>query len=198
MKFCVSHDYIVYIKCVILMILVNFLVLMNIGCCYRPSLDCGRHSCAGQAFRLGCSAPFEAVFCDEQAEEDGSSSKFQHDLVTLLCISCTKELCLMQVILLAMDSWSHTKELCLMQVIAERLSEEEIGGLRQLFKMIDADNNGTITFEELQQGLRKVGSELMESEIMALMNAVYLGFLSNYPLNTKLYDHLFSVFCRLG
>lgn len=60
-----------------------------------------------------------------------------------------------------------------MQVIAERLSEEEIGGLGQLFKMIDTDNSGTITFEELKQGLKRVGSELMESEIKALMNAVH-------------------------
>lgn len=81
-----------------------------------------------------------------------------------------------------------------MQVIAERLSEEEIGGLRQLFKMIDADNNGTITFEELQQALKKVGSELMESEIMSLMNAVYPGFLSKYQLYMTLYDHHFCVF----
>ncbi|XP_073022017.1 calcium-dependent protein kinase 11-like [Primulina eburnea] len=58
-----------------------------------------------------------------------------------------------------------------LRVIAERLSEEEIGGLRQLFKMIDTDNSGTITFEELKQGLKRVGSELMESEIKALMNA---------------------------
>ncbi|EYU22842.1 hypothetical protein ABFS83_03G117900 [Erythranthe nasuta] len=58
-----------------------------------------------------------------------------------------------------------------LRVIAERLSEEEIGGLRQLFKMLDTDNSGTITFEELKQGLKRVGSELMESEIMALMNA---------------------------
>ncbi|GJT05465.1 hypothetical protein Tco_0839927 [Tanacetum coccineum] len=29
-------------------------------------------------------------------------------------------------------------------VIAERLLEKDIGGLKQMFKMIDADNNGTI------------------------------------------------------
>ncbi|KAL6515653.1 Calcium-dependent protein kinase 4 [Orobanche hederae] len=58
-----------------------------------------------------------------------------------------------------------------LRVIAERLSEEEIGGLRQLFKMIDTDNSGTITYEELKQGLRKVGTELNECEIKALMNA---------------------------
>ena len=38
--------------------------------------------------------------------------------------------------------------------------------------MIDTDNSGTITFEELKAGLKRVGSELMESEIKALMNAV--------------------------
>ena len=58
------------------------------------------------------------------------------------------------------------------QVIAERLSEEEIGGLKELFKMIDTDNSGTITFEELKEGLKRVGSELMESEIKDLMDAV--------------------------
>ncbi|CAN0928261.1 Calcium-dependent protein kinase 4 [Linum grandiflorum] len=58
-----------------------------------------------------------------------------------------------------------------LRVIAERMSEEEIGGLKELFKMIDTDNSGTITFEELKDGLQRVGSELMESEIKALMEA---------------------------
>ncbi|CAM8989194.1 unnamed protein product [Rhodiola kirilowii] len=58
-----------------------------------------------------------------------------------------------------------------LRVIAEKLSEEEIGGLKELFKMIDTDNSGTITFEELKEGLKKVGSQLRESEIKALMDA---------------------------
>lgn len=58
-----------------------------------------------------------------------------------------------------------------LRVIAERLSEEEIGGLKELFNMIDTDNSGTITFEELKEGLKRVGSELMESEIKSLMDA---------------------------
>jgi len=58
-----------------------------------------------------------------------------------------------------------------MQVIAESLSEEEIGGLKELFKMIDTDNSGTITFDELKDGLKRVGSELTETEIQALMEA---------------------------
>ncbi|KAL8167007.1 hypothetical protein V2J09_008506 [Rumex salicifolius] len=58
-----------------------------------------------------------------------------------------------------------------LRVIAERLSEEEIGGLKELFKMIDTDNSGTISLDELKVGLRKVGSDLGESEIKALMDA---------------------------
>ncbi|KAL1569481.1 Calcium-dependent protein kinase 12 [Salvia divinorum] len=58
-----------------------------------------------------------------------------------------------------------------LRVIAERLSEEEIGGLRELFRMIDTDDSGTITFDELKEGLKRVGSELMESEIKDLMEA---------------------------
>lgn len=59
-----------------------------------------------------------------------------------------------------------------LRVIAERMTEEEIGGLKELFKMIDTDGSGTITFEELKEGLKRVGSDLMEPEIRALMDAV--------------------------
>lgn len=38
--------------------------------------------------------------------------------------------------------------------------------------MLDADDSGTITFDELKEGLKRVGSELMESEIKDLMEAV--------------------------
>ncbi|KAH8490176.1 hypothetical protein H0E87_022633 [Populus deltoides] len=58
-----------------------------------------------------------------------------------------------------------------LHVIAERLSEEEIGGLKELFKMIDTDNSGTITFEELKHGLKRVGSQMTEAEIKTLMDA---------------------------
>lgn len=74
----------------------------------------------------------------------------------------------------ATHSWAFIahKDKSILQVIAESLSEEEIGGLKELFKMIDTDNSGSITFDELKEGLRRVGSELMESEMKALMDAV--------------------------
>ncbi|XP_078435608.1 calcium-dependent protein kinase 10-like [Wolffia australiana] len=58
-----------------------------------------------------------------------------------------------------------------LRVIAENLSEEEIAGLKEMFKMIDADNSGQITFEELKAGLHRVGANLLESEIYHLMQA---------------------------
>ncbi|KAM3702853.1 hypothetical protein ACJW31_04G054700 [Castanea mollissima] len=58
-----------------------------------------------------------------------------------------------------------------LRVIAERLSEEEIGDLKELFKTIDSDNSGTITLDELRDGLKRVNSELIVSEINDLMDA---------------------------
>jgi calcium-dependent protein kinase len=62
-----------------------------------------------------------------------------------------------------------------MQVIAENLSEEEIYGLKELFKMIDTDNSGQITFEKLKAGLKMFGANLGESEIFDLLQAVSIS-----------------------
>uniref|UniRef100_A0A1J3IY12 non-specific serine/threonine protein kinase n=1 Tax=Noccaea caerulescens TaxID=107243 RepID=A0A1J3IY12_NOCCA len=58
-----------------------------------------------------------------------------------------------------------------LKVIAENLSEEEIKGLKQMFKNIDTDGSGTITIDELRSGLHRLGSKLTESEIKQLMEA---------------------------
>lgn len=44
-------------------------------------------------------------------------------------------------------------------------------GLKQMFKGMDTDNSGTITLEELKQGLSKSGTKLTESEVQQLMEA---------------------------
>ena len=67
-----------------------------------------------------------------------------------------------------------------LQVIAENLSEEEIIGLKEMFKSMDIDNSGTITFEELKAGLPKLGTKVSESEVRQLMEAVRI--LSDYTL----------------
>lgn len=69
---------------------------------------------------------------------------------------------------------------CSLQIIAENLSEEEIAGLKEMFKMIDTDNSGQITFEELKVGLKRFGANLNESEIYDLMQAVSTSSESSY------------------
>ncbi|KAL3523695.1 hypothetical protein ACH5RR_016529 [Cinchona calisaya] len=92
-----------------------------------------------------------------------------------------------------------------LRVIAETLSEEEIAGLKEMFKMIDADNSGQITFEELKAGLKRVGANLKESEIYDLMQAAdidnsgtidYGEFIAaTLHLNqVEREDHLFAAF----
>ncbi|CAN1772516.1 Calcium-dependent protein kinase 1 [Linum perenne] len=92
-----------------------------------------------------------------------------------------------------------------LRVIADKLSEEEIAGLREMFKMIDTDNSGSITFEELKVGLKKFGANLDESEIYDLMQAAdidnngtidYAEFIAaTLHLNkVEREDHLFAAF----
>lgn len=80
-----------------------------------------------------------------------------------------------------------------LQVIAENLSEEEIAGLKEMFKMIDTDNSGQISFEELKDGLIRFGATLNESEIYDLMQAVSI-FISVILLNSMMLPlHLFGL-----
>ncbi|KAF5775174.1 putative protein kinase CAMK-CDPK family [Helianthus annuus] len=58
-----------------------------------------------------------------------------------------------------------------LRVIAGCLSEEEIMGLKEMFKGMDTDNSGTITLEELKQGLSKQGPKLSEKEVKQLLEA---------------------------
>ncbi|CAN1305031.1 Calcium-dependent protein kinase 4 [Linum perenne] len=58
-----------------------------------------------------------------------------------------------------------------LRVIAESLSEEEIAGLKEMFKSMDTDSSGAITFDELKAGLRRYGSTMKDTEIRDLMDA---------------------------
>ncbi|KEH27423.1 calmodulin-domain kinase CDPK protein [Medicago truncatula] len=76
-----------------------------------------------------------------------------------------------------------------LKVIAENLSEEEIIGLKEMFKSMDTDNSGTITFEELKAGLPKLGTKISESEVRQLMEAV--RFLLHHYLSVTVYYNLY-------
>ncbi|XP_038993731.1 calcium-dependent protein kinase 34-like [Hibiscus syriacus] len=58
-----------------------------------------------------------------------------------------------------------------LKVISGCLSEEEIRGLKEMFKGMDTDNSGTITLEELKHGLAKKGTKLSEYEVKQLVEA---------------------------
>ncbi|MBA0552227.1 hypothetical protein Golob_023057 [Gossypium lobatum] len=92
-----------------------------------------------------------------------------------------------------------------LKVIAENLSEEEIIGLKEMFKSMDTDNSGTISFEELKTGLPKLGTKLSESEVRQLMEAAdfdgngaidYIEFITaTMHLNrTEREEHLYTAF----
>ncbi|KAJ3671053.1 hypothetical protein LUZ60_008479 [Juncus effusus] len=92
-----------------------------------------------------------------------------------------------------------------LKVVAENLSEEEIMGLKELFKSIDTDNSGTITLDELRAGLPKMGTRISEPELRQLMEAAdvdgngsidYLEFISaTMHMNRwEKDDHIFKAF----
>ncbi|PIM98764.1 Ca2+/calmodulin-dependent protein kinase, EF-Hand protein superfamily [Handroanthus impetiginosus] len=92
-----------------------------------------------------------------------------------------------------------------LKVIAQNLSEEEIKGLKEMFKSMDTDNNGTITFEELKAGLPKLGTKLSESEVRQLMEAAdvdgngtidYIEFINAtmHMNRVEREDHLYKAF----
>ncbi|KAF5460599.1 hypothetical protein F2P56_020458 [Juglans regia] len=92
-----------------------------------------------------------------------------------------------------------------LKVIAENLSEEEIIGLKEMFKSMDTDNSGTVTLEELKVGLPKLGTKLSESEVRQLMEAAdvdgngtidYIEFITATMHMNRMdrEDHLYKAF----
>ena len=59
-----------------------------------------------------------------------------------------------------------------LKVIANGMSPEEIAGLRVLFESLDVDRSGTVTVDELREGLRKQGSAVAAAEVEALLKSL--------------------------
>lgn len=59
-----------------------------------------------------------------------------------------------------------------------------------MFKMIDTDGSGQITFEELKVGLKRFGANLNDSEIYDLMQAVRSNQIIKFIHENKK-DHLY-------
>ncbi|XP_040380311.1 uncharacterized protein LOC102718271 [Oryza brachyantha] len=59
-----------------------------------------------------------------------------------------------------------------LRVIADHLSAEEVEDIKDMFKVMDTDNDGIVSYEELKSGIAKFGSHLAESEVQMLIEAV--------------------------
>ena len=56
-----------------------------------------------------------------------------------------------------------------MLAMAKTLTNEEISGMKQMFKQFDKDNSGTITINELQKGLEKKGARSTKTELEKML-----------------------------
>jgi Ca2+-binding EF-hand superfamily protein len=59
-----------------------------------------------------------------------------------------------------------------MEVVAKNLPVEEIDNYTKMFHTMDKDNDGTLTLEELKEGLRINGHPVPDTEIQMLLEAV--------------------------
>lgn len=57
-------------------------------------------------------------------------------------------------------------------MVADNLPDEQIEGIRQIFNMMDTDINGDLTFEELRDGLLKIGHQVTDPDVHMLIDAV--------------------------
>ncbi|CAB4263692.1 unnamed protein product [Prunus armeniaca] len=58
-----------------------------------------------------------------------------------------------------------------LRVVADNLPDDQIDGIRQLFNMMDIDNNGNLNFEELRDGLVKIGHHVTDPDVQMLIDA---------------------------
>lgn len=61
------------------------------------------------------------------------------------------------------------------QFVAQHMSEDEVRGLRALFESIDTDGSGTITLDELRQGLLSRGVKVPEQILQQIMDLADLN-----------------------
>lgn len=57
-------------------------------------------------------------------------------------------------------------------MVAEQLPIEEVANIKKIFYMMDKDKNGTLTLEELKEGLHIIGNPVPEPDVKMLLEAV--------------------------
>lgn len=62
-----------------------------------------------------------------------------------------------------------------MQVIAEHLSVEEVAGIKEAFQLMDVDNKGKVSLDQLRNGIQKLGQQIPDPDLQILMEAVSIN-----------------------
>lgn len=83
------------------------------------------------------------------------------------------------------------------------MSIEEVEVMRDMFTLMDTNNDGKVTYQELRAGLRKVGSQLAEPEMKMLMDVVnsrysfVIGLISHFFKRKSTYQYDWRIFLSL-
>lgn len=57
-------------------------------------------------------------------------------------------------------------------MVADNLPDEQVDVIKQMFDMMDKDKNGSLSFEELKDGLSMIGHPIPDPDVQMLMDAV--------------------------
>lgn len=93
----------------------------------------------------------------------------QHDW--LVKEGVARDISLDSVVLKRMRQFAQMNKLkkAALMVVGQSLAPDELAGLKQLFRSIDADDSGTITVEEMRRALGTWGHKISEVELQSLM-----------------------------
>jgi calcium-dependent protein kinase len=61
------------------------------------------------------------------------------------------------------------------QIMAQHMSQDEVKGLQELFESWDTDHSGTISLDELRQGLQRRGVAVPEQLLAQIMDMADLN-----------------------
>lgn len=103
------------------------------------------------------------------AKRPSAKMILQHDW--LVNEGAAKDIILDSVVLQRMRQFAQMNKLKKMalMVVGQSLAPDELAGLKELFKSIDADSSGTITVEEMKKALNTWGHKINEVELQNLM-----------------------------
>lgn len=57
-------------------------------------------------------------------------------------------------------------------MVAEHLPVEQLASFKEMFHKMDTNKNGTLTFDELKQGMHLIGQDVTDPDIQMLLEAV--------------------------